>query len=185
MPQCLLHRRLPGGHPSAHAAPPPTVRAPCQNRWQPARPWSKHPRCPRLHGRLTPAPALQAGQIDPDLDDGVIDKWNDAVEDVFWADGSDTFAAFSTRFAAVDLHFLLPNSVDSAISESVAGDIILIAIAVVVICTFVGVVFFIRDAVFTRTTLALLGCLCIALSIGAGFGLSFYLGVPFTSITQA
>lgn len=126
---------------------------------------------------------LQSGQINPDIDEDIIDDWSDAVEDVFWPDKK-ARSNFYSQFGATDVFFLLPNSVDSAISESVAGDIILIAIAVVVICSFVGVVFFLRDAVFTRSSLALLGCLCIALSIGSGFGLSFYLGIPFTSITQ-
>lgn len=127
---------------------------------------------------------LQAGRINPDLNDGIVGDWNDAVEGVFWPDSKGARAAFYAAFTATNVHFLLPDSVDSAVSEAFAGDNILIAIAVVVICLFVGVVFFLRDAVFTRSSLALLGCLCIALSVGAGFGFSFYLGIPFTSITQ-
>eukprot|EP00892_Ulva_mutabilis_P004763 jgi/Ulvmu1/2659/UM014_0114.1 len=128
--------------------------------------------------------AYYSGRVDPNADPAVMELWHYAVEGAFWPDSTAARAAFHSRFTATDLFFFLPRSVISAVDASITGAIDLVAIAVVVICTFVSLVFFRRDTVFTRSSLALLGCLCIALSIGAGFGLSFYLGVPFTSVTQ-
>ena len=68
--------------------------------------------------------------------------------------------------------------------ESVGGDIPLIAVAVAVISTFCVLALFVRDRVANRTSLALLGILTVCLSISAGFGLSLYLSIPFTTLSQ-
>ena len=50
--------------------------------------------------------------------------------------------------------------------------------------TFATGVLFVRDAVHSKLSLALVGITTVALSIGASFGLSLYLQIPFTSLSQ-
>jgi hypothetical protein len=49
---------------------------------------------------------------------------------------------------------------------------------------FTCLVLFVKDTVYSKITLALVAVATVALSIGAAFGLSLYLQIPFTSISQ-
>lgn len=65
-----------------------------------------------------------------------------------------------------------------------AGDIPLIAVAFTVIMIFATLVLFVKDRVYSKVSLALVGITTVALSIGAAFGLSLYFTIPFTSLSQ-
>jgi hypothetical protein len=64
------------------------------------------------------------------------------------------------------------------------GDIPLIAAAVAMIMTFTCLALFVKDTVHSKLTLAIVAVATVALSIGSAFGLSLYLQIPFTSLSQ-
>jgi Patched family len=64
------------------------------------------------------------------------------------------------------------------------GDIPLIAVAFSVIMTFTCASLFVKDTVYSKMTLAVVAIMTVALSIGAAFGLSLYMQIPFTSLSQ-
>ena len=105
--------------------------------------------------------------------------WSKDVEEVIEPDSNQ-----KPKLSTINYYFTVPTSIDNAIGESVGGDIALIAVAFIVICTFTCIALFIRDRVYNRTSLALLGIATVGLSISSGFGLSLYFGIPFTSLSQ-
>lgn len=118
---------------------------------------------------------MQRGAVSPDISSDLNSDWGADVEE---------FLEPGPALSTVKYYFGVPTSVDNAIAESVGGDIPLIAVAVVVICVFAAGALFVQDRVYSHVSLALLGILTVTLSISAGFGLSLYLGIPFTSISQ-
>ena len=122
---------------------------------------------------------LQTGVVAPDADDTLVDDWALDMEEAL-----EPGAANAPSFSTLNYYFATPNSIDAAISKSVSGDIPLIAIAITVICVFCSIALFVKDKVANRTSLALLGIVAICLSISAGFGLSLYLSIPFTTLSQ-
>ena len=50
--------------------------------------------------------------------------------------------------------------------------------------TFATLVLFVKDKIHSKISLALMGIATVALSIGASFGLTLILQVPFTSLSQ-
>lgn len=122
---------------------------------------------------------LQTGVVAPDADDSLVDDWTADVEGAL-----EPGAANAPSFSSFNYYLSGPSTIDNAIAESVGGDIPLIAVAITVICVFCVLALFVRDRVANRTSLALLGILTICLSISAGFGLSLYLTIPFTTISQ-
>lgn len=118
---------------------------------------------------------MQRGVVSPEISDDLNKDWSTDVEDVL-----DPGPSLST----IKYFFNVPKSVDNAIAESIGGDIPLIGIAVIVICSFSAAALFVRDKVYSKVSLALLGILTVTLSIAAGFGLSLYLSIPFTSLSQ-
>jgi hypothetical protein len=126
---------------------------------------------------------LQSGNVSPSIPIELVEDWSGDIEDIFWPSGA-ARRAFYDQFPALRVHFTTPDSYDRAVAESVAGDIPLLAIAVVVICAFTTVAMSVRDTVYTRTSLSFLGIANIILSITSGFGLSLLLTIPFTSLHQ-
>ena len=126
---------------------------------------------------------MQQVALDSLASSNVVDSWSDTVEETFWADGG-ARTAFFAQFPNIRVRFAAPNSIDSAISESVTDNFGIIVAAVAVISVFVVAVVVVRGRIFVRTTLGLLGLLSVALSISAGLGLSLLIGIPFTTVTQ-
>lgn len=122
---------------------------------------------------------MQNGVVAPDVDDSAVEDWSSDLEEALEPGTSN-----APSFSSINYYLSTPFSIDSAIGESVGGDIPLIAVAVAVICTFCVLALFVRDRVANRTSLALLGILTVCLSISAGFGLSLYLSIPFTTLSQ-
>jgi hypothetical protein len=125
---------------------------------------------------------LQAVVLDQKLDDALVVKWSQDVEAKLWP--GDSSAKIDKAYPAIRTLFSTPKSIDFAIGYSVGNDIYLIAIAITVICLFTVLALLVPDYVFTRTSLAFLGILCVSLSISSGFGLALLLGIPFTTLTQ-
>lgn len=121
---------------------------------------------------------MQSGVLDPDLDDDVVEDWSESVEDAL-EPGTSRAPTLDT----INYYISAPDSIDSAIAESVGSDQGLIAVAIIVIFVFCTLALFVKDKVANRTSLALLGILTVILSVGSGFGLSLYLTIPFTSLT--
>lgn len=122
---------------------------------------------------------MQQGIVEPDLEDSVVLDWSTAIEDAL-----EPGTSRAPTLDNINYYISAPNSIDNAIGKSVGGDIPLIAVAVVVICAFCILALFVKDRVANRTSLALLGILTVMLSISSGFGLSLYLTIPFTSLSQ-
>ena len=120
----------------------------------------------------------QGSSIAPSADTGLVEEATFALEDLL------TGAAFGRSLKRTRVFFDMPNSIDNAIGESVGGDAPFIAVAVAVICAFVVLALFVRDRVFTRTSLAFCGIASVCLSISATFGFSVLIGIPFTSLSQ-
>jgi Niemann-Pick C1 protein len=127
---------------------------------------------------------LQQVRIDPSLNSDIVDAWSSAVERKFWPNSKGGRRRFYEQFQNIRVFFAAPNSIDSAIAASVADNYGLVAIAVIAICIFVVCVLVVRGRIFVRTTLGIMGLFSVGLSIGAGFGLSLFIGLPFTTVTQ-
>ena len=127
--------------------------------------------------------AVQAASIGPQIDDDLVEAWSEDVEALIWSDGST--AKFGAQFPALTISFITPNSIDFAIGESVAGDIQLVSISIVLICVLAIAALFLRDRVFSRASLAACGILSVMLSVASGFGICLAIGIPFTSLSQA
>lgn len=124
---------------------------------------------------------MQAGAFAPETTRDATVEWTLAAEDALFPSGNNGAIAVDTR--RVRVLFDGPRSIDLAIGASVANDIALIAAAISVICAVAVGAMFVRDRVFGRTSLALLGIVSVCLSIGAGFGICAAIGIPFTTIT--
>ena len=118
---------------------------------------------------------MQSGLVSPDISSDLNADWSNDVEAVLDP---------APPLATLKYFFAVPTSVDNAIGESVGGDVPLIAIAVAFICVFTAAALFVKHRVYSHVSLALLGILTVTLSISAGFGLSLYLSIPFTSISM-
>lgn len=122
---------------------------------------------------------MQNGIVSPDADETAVELWSKEIEEAL-----EPGTANSPSFSTINYYFATPSSIDEAIAQSVGGDIPLIGVAIIVICGFCVLALFVKDKVANRTSLALLGIMTVCLSIAAGFGLGFYLSIPFTSISQ-
>lgn len=127
---------------------------------------------------------LQQVRIDPSLGSDIVDAWSNAVEKEFWPKTKGGRRHFYDQFPNIKVSFAAPNSIDSAIAASVSENYGLVAVAVIVICVFAVCVFVVRGRIFVRTTLGIMALVSVGLSIGAGFGISLFIGLPFTSVTQ-
>ena len=127
---------------------------------------------------------MQQVWIDPEGDGAAVDDWSDAVEDTFWPSDGGARETFYNKFPRLRVAFSTPTTINNAVTASISSNYGLVAIAVVVVCLFVVGVLFVRGRVFVRMLLGVLGILSVALSIGAGFGLALYIGLPFTTVTQ-
>ena len=125
---------------------------------------------------------MQASPFAPGTTADATTEWTRAAEDTLFPSGSNGATAVDTQRMRV--LFDGPSSIDFAIEASVANDIPLVAAAISVICVVAVGAMFVRDRVFGRTSLALLGIVSVCLSIGAGFGICAAIGIPFTTITQ-
>jgi hypothetical protein len=124
---------------------------------------------------------VQVGLVSPEISDELNSDWSVDVEDVL---DPDSDSPRRPQLQVINYYFSAPTSVDRAIGESVGGDILLVAVAFIVICLFTIIALFVRHKVYNRGSLALLGIFTVGLSIAAGFGLSLYLSIPFTSLSQ-
>lgn len=122
-------------------------------------------------------PPLQATTIAPEVSTALVEEATFAIEDLL------TPAAFPDSLAHTRVFFDMPTSIDNAIGESIGGDAPFIAVAVFVICIFVVLALFVRDRVFTRTSLAFCGIASVCLSISSTFGFSVLIGIPFTGLS--
>jgi hypothetical protein len=82
----------------------------------------------------------------------------------------------------IDFYFSM--AMLSAVCASAAKDIPLIAVAFAVIMTFTGLMLFVKDTVHSKLSLSIVAVATVALSIGAAFGLSLYMSIPFTGLSQ-
>jgi len=82
------------------------------------------------------------------------------------------------------VEFFNERSFDDEFNRAIVKDIPLVPIVLIVMSIFTSLVFFRRDWVYSRTLLGIGAVVSVLLSIMAGYGLIFIIGVPFTSMTQ-
>lgn len=69
-------------------------------------------------------------------------------------------------------------------ARAIVSDIPLVPAVFTIMSIFTCIVFFRRDAVYSRSLLGFGATVCVLLAIMAGYGIMFILSIPFTSMTQ-